>query len=516
MPSSADLKLYDSTDTTENPTLSFTTVLNGTPSAAQTLHLWNDKGLVLNADTAEDVKVTAYSGASGSGLYSQEHALAANRWIEIRAVGVTGTGIGAQTTPWTPIGKGADLALASIPKNAARYLEVRVNVPAGAGTQAGDVIVRASDGTVVTVLGDGHYEGQQGVLAGVGDAGVSELLLGGVLTESGAPDANLNVSTAVWVGDGEPRVKVAHAVATNGNDSAAAALIAGESYPITASLAPAGTVTITKGVKATAPLDPTAYPATPDGEVFLGHVERPFSAVITNSLIDQTGVRYGGFRLAYSASSPDVTVSGGRAMVSNRKIQMGLGISLTLALSDDTWIWLTPNGQFETNLTGVAPIDRSLALWKVTTDGTGVTVVVDLRTWTAPNLLHVPFAQRGTLADGDYTYAVLPGGAPWYVLPLSGVQMGLGDEGSVSGSTLGDIEYLSAPAVPTWTTLFTSQGTVDLRPSLAHDAAKNWTDAAFPEVLKLNGGTMLRWKVVTTATTPKDLFGWLRVAQAGV
>lgn len=508
------LQLYDSTDTTENPTLSFTGGQNGTPSTAQELHLWNDKGDVLGADTAEDILVTALSGDSGTGLYSKEHALAANRWIEIRAVDVAGTGIEAQTTAWTPVGKAADLALHQIPKNCTRHLEVRINIPAGAGSRAGDVLVRASDGTVVTVLGDGHYEGQQGVLAGVGDAEVTQLLLGAVLTESSPADANINVSTAVWVHVGTPYVLPNSQVVTNGNDVNAAALASGESYPITLSLG-AGSVTVTKGAKATAPLDPSAYPETPDGEWFIGHVERPFSGAITQNLMDQTELRHGGFYASYSSASPDVVISGGRAVVYNRKIRMGVGVNLTLALSDDTWVWLLPDGQFDTTTTDDAPTAGALALWKFTTDGTGVTAAVDLRTWTAPNLLHVPFVQRGTLANGDYTYAVLPGGAPWYVLPISGVQMGLGDEGSVSGSTIGDIEYLSNPAGPTWTTLFTSSGTTDLRPTLAHDAAKNWTDTAYPEVLKLNGGTMLRWKSVVTATSPADLFGWLRVSQAG-
>lgn len=516
MPSNTNLVLYDNTDTTPNPTLSFTGVVNGTPSAAQTLHLHNDKGDVIGADPATDVLVTALSGAAGSGTFSQNHALALNRWIEVRAVGVAGTGIEAQTTPWTPVGANATLSLKTIPKNCARYLEVRVNIPAGAGTQAGDVIVRAWDEGTVVALGQGHYEGRQGVLAGVGDASVTQLLYGGLLSETGTPDADINVSTAGWVHEGLSYVKPTHKITTNGNDKNAAALASGESYGITLSLGASTTVTVTKGAKATAPLSPTDYEAVPDGEILLGYVERPFDATIENALMDQTSVRRGGFDLSYSAASLTVTLSGGKAICGNRLIQMGIGVSFTLAASDDTWLWLLPDGQFDDTLTDEAPTDRALALWKVTTDGSGVTAVVDLRTWEAPHLIEIPFAQRGTLAVNDYTYAMLPFGGPCYLLPIGGVQMGVGSRGATSGSTVGDVEYLSNPAGPTWTTLFTSSGTVDLRPTVAYNAAANGTKTASPEVTKLDGGTLLRFKVAAIpGTASTDLFGLLRVAQAG-
>lgn len=513
---SSALQLYDDTDSTLNPSLSFLAVQNGTPSTEQTLHLYNDKDSSLGADDANDVLVTALSGTAGSGLYSQEHALAANRWIEVRAVDVAGTGISVQTTPWTPIGKNASLALYPIPRDCARYLEVRVNVPAGAGSQAGDVLIRASDGAVVVTLGDGHYEGQQGVLAGVGDASVTQLMYGGVLAETGTPDADINVSTVGWIHEGLSHVKPTHKITTNGNDKNAAALASGESYGITLSLGASTTVKVTKGSKATAPLSPEDYEAVPDGEILLGYVERPYDATIEQNLMDQTSVRRGGFDLSYSASSLDVTVSGGLAICANRKIQMGVGVSFTLAASDDTWLWLLPDGQFDDTLTDEAPTARALALWKVTTDGSGVTAVVDLRTWSAPNLLTLAFVQRGTLAASDYTYGMLPFGGPWYFLPIGGVQMGVGSRGATSGSTVGDIEYLSDPSGPTWTTLFTSSGTVDLRPTIAYNAAANGTQAAFPEVTKLSGGTLLRWKVVSVpGTASTDLFGVMKVAQAG-
>lgn len=513
------LQLYDSTDSSLNPTLSFTAVQNGTPSAAQTLHLWNDFGLVLSADDAEDVLIWALSSESGAGEHSAEHELAANRWIEVRAVGVTGTGIEAQTTAWTPIGKAATLSLRTIPANCARYLEVRINIPAGAGSRAGDVLILATDGGIAQALGDGHYEGSSGVLAGLGDANVSQLLSGAVFSPSGPADDNVTVSTAIGVVSGYPFCLVEHQETFTDVDGDAATLAAGESYGATLSIlltAGVPSVTQTKGSKVTGSPTPDDYPEVPDGELFIGHVEVPYGLAIDTGQLDQTTVKRGGYDLTYSASSLGVTVSGGRAICGNALLRSGLGTDLTLAASDETWIWVQPNGQIAQSLTDVAPTARSLALWKVTTDGSGVTAVVDLRTWTGPNVGVLPFQQRGTLAANDYTYATLPLGGPCYIFPLGGVVMGLGDEGGTSGSTVGDLEWASDTATPTWTTLYTSSGSVDLRPTLAHDAGLMVAKGDAPEVLVLPGGAMVRWKVVSVpGTASTNLFGQLRFCQPG-
>lgn len=517
---SDNLVFYDSSDTTANPELTFTGLQNGTPSAAQTLHLWNDKDLVLNADDANEILIDALSDDSGGSDPSMEHAVAANRYVEVRLVGQSGAGIQAQTTPWTAVGKTAALLARTIPADCYRTVEVRLNIPAGVGIVAAKVWIRARSGGVSEALGDGHYEGASGILAGLGDAGFSYILEGGAVVPAGTPDNTVDIETTIGVLEGQPFNLVASNQAFSNLDGSSAALASGESYWATVSVGSDGAggfeYHFTKSDKAAAPLDEATRPEVPDDEIFVAYIEVPFAAVIDTTEIDQSAFRKGGFDADYDAATNVVSIHGGRAACGNHFIRREAKTDLTLALSDDTWVWLQPGGGYSQTLTDEAPVDRALALWKFTCDGSGVTAAVDLRTWTAPNLRELYFSQRGTLAANDYTYLALPTGGPWYILPVSGVVMGLGDEGAVSGSTVSDIEWLSAPATPTWTTLFPSSGSVDLRPTLAHDAGLGVTAGGRPETLRLPGGALIRWKVVSVpGTASSDLSGLLRAAQPG-
>ncbi len=511
-----DLKFYDSTNATVNPTLTFAPE-NGTPSAAQILHLWNDKGDVIGADTAEDVLVGALSGVAGSGSYSAQGTLAANRYVEVQAYDVTGTGIVVQTSPYTPVGKGAFLSLRPIPKNCARYLRVRVNVPGGAGVVAEDVLLVPYYNGVAAPLEDGHYEGGgQGVLAGVGDASYTAILSGGAITANGSPDDKVDVSTLVGVHEGEPYCIVGAEYTLSALDGSSASLAAGESYLATVSVGSDGAggfeLHFTKSDKGTAPLSVSLRPEVPDGETLLGYIEREEDATIEQADIDQATRYWGGFALEYDAASLTVYVHGGRALVGNRMIRRTTSSPITLDASDDSWIWLLSNGSFSATLDTTAPDDRALLLWKATTDGSGVTAVVDLRTWTAPNLAVLQFTKLGNLADEDKAYAVLPAGGPCYVLPLSAFAVGLAGLGAGSGTTVFDVEVNDGGA--TWTTIFTSSGTVDLRPSLAYNAANRVTSAGQPEAFKHDGGRMARVRIdAIAAGTPTDLAATLLIAR---
>lgn len=511
-----NLVFYNSADTTANPTLTFAPE-NGTPSAEQTLHLWNDKGGVAGSDTAEDVLIGALSGVSGSGSYSAEGTLAANRLIEVRLVGVNGTGIVAHLTPWTPVGKGAFLSARPIPSNCDRYVEVRTNVPGGFGVVAEDVILVPYYNGISVPLGSGHYEGgAQGVLAGVGDAGFTAILAGGEITANSPADDKVDISTLIGVHEGEPYCIVAAEYTLSALDGSGATLASGESYIATVSVGSDGAggfeLHFTKSDKGTYPLPVDDRPEVPDGEKLLGYVERPQTAAIDTGDIDQTTRRWGGFALEYSAASHTVSVHGGQAIVGNRLIRRESPSPITLDASDDSWIWILPSAAFAATLDTTAPDDRALLLWKATTDGSGVTAVVDLRTWTAPNLQAIPFAKLGNLADEDKAYAVLPAGVPCYILPLSALSVGLAGLGSGSGSTVFDLEANDGGS--TWTSAFTSSGSVDLRPTLAYNAANRVTSAGQVEVFKYDGGRMLRLRIDSIAAgTPTDMVGSLLIAR---
>lgn len=511
-----DLKFYDSTDTTANPTLTFTPE-TGTPSAAQEVHLWNDKGAVAASDTANDVLVGALSGAAGSGSYSAQGTLAANRLIQVRAIDVAGTGIAVQTTPWTPVGKNAFLSLRPIPSNCTRHLEVRADVPGGFGVVAEDVLLVPYYNGVSVPLEDGHYEGGgQGVLAGVGDASYTAILSGGAITANGTPDDKVDITTLVGVHEGEPYCIVAAEYTLSALDGVGATLGANESYLATVSVGSDGAggfeLHFTKSVKGTSPLSVSLRPEVPAGETLLGYIEREQDATIEQADIDQATRYWGGFALEYSATSLTVYVHGGRALVGNRMIRRATRSPITLDALDDSWVWLLPNGSFSATLDTTAPDDRALLLWKATTDGSGVTAVVDLRTWTAPNMVALQFTKLGNLADEDKAYAVLPAGGPCYILPLSAFSVGLAGLGAGSGTTVFDVEVNDGGA--TWTTIFTSFATVDLRASLAYNAANRVTSAGQPEAFKHDGGRMVQVRIDSIAAgTPTDLASTLLIAR---
>lgn len=296
------LQWYDETGTTQNPTLSFTPD-NGSPGAEQTLRLYNDKDGPLAADTAEDVMITILSRDAGSSdPFKATHELAANGWIEAQAVDADGAGIVVQVTPWTPVGGGRFLATRPIPSNCYRSIEFRPNIPGGAGTVASEALARAYHSGDSTVMEDGTYaSGVQGVVCGLGDGQTTGILDGGALTEAGTPDNTVEVATVVWMHLGTPQAKLAHALTFNDEDGDAATLGSGEAYPATLSLGAGAAVTVTKGSKATAPLDADAWPDVPDGEELLGRVTVPYDATIEQADIDQTDRRFIGF--GYESSS---------------------------------------------------------------------------------------------------------------------------------------------------------------------------------------------------------------------
>ena len=185
----AVLAFYE-TDGTTAAGLDTYTPTAGTATAAQTTRLYNDNGGTASADDATELRITAVSRDAGDTNFTSEHALAAGGYIECRAVGSGGTGVVAQTTEWTPIGKGRYLYLRDLPSDCYRTIETRINAPAGYGTADVEVLLRAVCASPSVVLEDGHHEaGSVGVCHGVGDGRFGALLEGGTLTASGSPDS---------------------------------------------------------------------------------------------------------------------------------------------------------------------------------------------------------------------------------------------------------------------------------------------------------------------------------------
>ena len=480
----------------------------GTPTAAQTTRVYNDKGGTASADDATELRITALSRDAGDTVFSADHALAAGAYIECRAVGSGGTGVAAQTTEWTPVGKGRYLFLRDLPSDCYRTIETRINAPAGYGTVDVEVLLRAVAASPAVALEEGHHEsGAVGVCHGVGDGRFGALLEGGTLTASGSPDNLVHLNLTTWIAAGVPHsllpgVGAAEITLTN-LDSAAAALASGESYWCALSLASDGTVTQTKGVKGTSPLAVSARPTPLSDEPLLGYVEREYDATIESGDIYQDDRVYGWFKATTSGASLVATISGGWAMIDNRLIRLTGDSPVTCTASDVTYVYLNPSGTFTANITGLRPTDRSLLLYEFTCDGSGVTATVDRRVFVGRRLITMTFEKAGTIGAGNTIFSSWPSGASGYILPLFGIVMSLGGAGTTSGSTIADVNQA---ATTTYTTVFTSQGTSDQRPTLAFGTSNYSDSGARPEVYAISAWS--RWRVdvdAVTGTAPTDI-----------
>lgn len=480
----------------------------GTPTAAQTTRIYNDQDGAAAADDATELRITAESRDAGDTEFSSTHALAAGAYIECRAVGSGGTGVAAQTTEWTPVGRGRYLHLRDLPSECYRTIETRINAPAGYGTVDVEVLLRAVCASPAVVLEEGHHEsGAVGVCHGVGDGRFGGLLEGGTLTATGSPDDDVHLDLTTWIAAGIPHTLVPSTITLTDADGAAASLTSGKSYWCALTLASDGTVTQTKSVMGTSPLAVSARPIPPSDEPLLGYVEREYDATIESGDIYQDDRVYSWFAATTSGASLVASISGGWAMTDSRLIILTGASSVTLTASDDNYVWLNPSGTFTANVSGARPTDRSLLLYVMTTDGSGVTATVDRRVFIGRRLVTMTFSKSGTLAGTNTVYSSWPSGSLGYILPLRGVFLALGSAGSTSGSTICDLEQSDAGAG--FTTVFTSQGGSDQRPTIAQGTANAIDSGARPEVYAIQPWS--RWRGVVdavpgTASTDLELY----------
>jgi hypothetical protein len=485
-----DLRWYESDGVTPAGSLAFAQT-NGTPSTAQKLWLQND-----GTEDAPGVSVTALTREQGSSdPYSFDDDMAANRWLEIRLTGQS-AGATPHTTAWTPIGKGRRLLTRSIPAGEARTVEVRTNIPAGVGTQAKDILLRPTAASAVVPLEDAPW--REGVRTLLGDAGASYIAQGGAVTPTGTPDDKVHVSDVSWVAAGEPLALAGAAVALS-QTAGDGALGSGGYYWAVLSLKDDGTLTTTKGNALTSPQSPNDRPDAPSGELILADVAVDYDAgggAIGAADILTDRRESGGFDLAYSAASLSVEVAPGEAVVGRRLVQRTAAYDLDLTASKTAYVVLGSDGA---PATATSPYGSEVVpLWEVTTDGTGVTAVRDLR----PLLplrreVRLRFEVAGTLSGSSASVPQLIT-VPLRLAPFAPLRWCVGDTGGTSGQTEIDLE-VSAAGGGAWTSLGA------LGAALAYDA----TDPAatgLVETTTLAAGSRVRAVVgAVPGTASSDL-----------
>lgn len=96
----------------------------------QQIHLWNDKGSLLNSDTATNIKVYAVAsdGDDNDEIFTGTDLSDDLPFLEARSTGAFNTPADAQSG-WTPIGPGEFLDIGDMPKNSRRTIELRLNTP---------------------------------------------------------------------------------------------------------------------------------------------------------------------------------------------------------------------------------------------------------------------------------------------------------------------------------------------------------------------------------------------------
>lgn len=506
MPSNLALKTSDGAS--DLGPLDYSGTDRGTTTAATAFRLLNDDsgGTV---DTASDpyLEVLQDDGA-GNALRSGERGVD-EHWAEIRALGTGSSGSTQQATGWQPVGKDRRFMADALASGEYSDFEIRVRIPSNAPIGSWNFYLDAEADSAAEAVSNGITDGRRdGLLSGIGDASWDHVIIGGDVVEDDAgAGADVDVPDLAWVIDGVPWVKLAHEITTNDTDGDSATTSAGEAYYLLLSLANDGTITETKGSKATAPLDPTTdAPSLPAGEIALALIERNDDGVINDADITQQYL-LGRFGATTSAASLDVTLGPGRAVIDNSLIRLNINTTVTLTASSTNGVWLQVDGTFAVETDGERPTPRAVKLWEFTTDGSGVTAETDLRDPIGGQLVPLTL-QFSSVADTTEAFTVQPMNRDVYVRPYRGCVFGLHTNGSgnTTGITAVDIEKSVGGAA--YVDLFTSKGSDDRRPTVEHDDSDSVDRLALPEVLKIEPGALVRATIDRTeaydGTAPAD------------
>ncbi len=496
------LKFYESTDTTIVTVLTFAAVAPGTPSAAQEIHLWNDKGDVVGSDDSIDMIMRVLARHGGSGDFSERGLEVLDRKaVQVRLIGAQGMAI-AKSTAWKNLGATFVMDLQELPKDSAIEMEVRINSPANMNTDAVEVIFRTersfSDG-----LAKGAYEQSgAGVYEGLGDGSHTQWALVSDVVEDSPEGADVVIPDLSWVYQGQPNNKLTHEITFDDQDGSAGTLASGEAYAAAITAGADGTLTVTKGDKVTAPPVEDDRPLLPEDELFLAWVNVPFGLVIDDSDIVND---YTPGHFAYTTSGLAITVGAGKAIVGDHFIRHTSPFSLTLDVNDTFEVFLLEDGTLAATIDGSRAGERALLLYEVTTDGSAITIVVDKRIYLQSSIVTLIIPKGSDIAVNDFALWAPEGSGKWFIPPGKRIRI-LTTDPSPSGATSGDtVIDLERVRNGTPTTLFTSQGSDDRRLTLLY--SDDYDDDAFPEVLDFLPGDILRAIVdaIPTGGAPSDL-----------
>lgn len=500
----ASPKIFESDDST--PAAAWApTVGKGETSATQTKHVWNDIGGVLGSDTltGAHIHVKAWDGAKwvSSGVPCLDE-----RWIRARIVGYDATGdadFAPANTGTKPLGTAATLRIPDIPANCAVYVEFYLVTPGDASDDTVQLrfAVRWNQNTVALAQGVGLVSGG-GVLPGYRDASVRRLVEGFEITTSGTD--SIDVAAGIYDFDGLRQACLGETLTLNQNDSAASALVAGESYVARISIGEGDAApTATKGVKSAT--TPTA-PALPADHINIRTVTVVFDAGGT-SVIDDNDLGpeplYGDF-VVRDGGGLTVTIGIGEGMSVTDHLQWhDANTSVPVDASDTSYLWMHPDGNPSATLTDEPPVLGAYLLAEVVTGVAEITSITDSRTYVDTDFV-VRLEKHGDLTAAEVGFAIAE---LEHDADLLEVIAGVGTNGTTSaGSFIFDVHTLAegASVDGAGTTIFTSQGTDDQRPTIAYNAASLRDATKYHEVRRFAAGTRFRADLDAVPTKTVD------------
>lgn len=488
---------FETDGTTPVTSLTFTGLVPGVLSAWQTVRLYNDQDGAASSDALLGRRLRALARtASPSPFVAEGHPL-----VDLNAVFVQI--LGGDATDAVPggvqgLGVGSTLAIPSLASTEYVELRVAVRLPNGSTLTDADVAF-ALDPAAFDQLGDGGPLLGRGIEDGIGQRNVSALLKAFTATPNGSPDAFVNFTDEIGVLQGRPIVKLEGDQEFTNADGSAATLASGEAYAAFVS----SNRTITKGNKATAPLTEANYPTLPDGHKLLAIVTRPFSGLISASEIQNVAAPIGFDYLG--ASGRVISVSGGRCAVGSNLAYVAGSLSIEITASTTEVVYLLGDGSL--SLDPSAGLDAK-PLWQFTADGSSITAYKDLRQFASGGAVRVLSSFLSGSSSGNKAYVALPIGPPISFHPLRAVRAVLAESdpsslGASSGSWILEIKSRAIGAA-SFTTVFTSSGSDDRRPTLAESVTDPEFSAGLPEVLTFEGGSTLElsWSAIPTGGTP--------------
>jgi hypothetical protein len=482
----ANLELYEDDDTTLVAAFPVASE-RGAWSPTYTVHLWNDLGNDLGQLAENVALIDETESPTTPGVYQRadlppqdEH------WRQWRIVGYDNTGDPSWTvasTAWASLGAYRRALIGDIPANCAVYLELRERPPAAgpATTYAWKLTPIYAEASLpvppsTTAAG-------RGILTGVGDYGRTHVVRGVEVTASSPADDEVHVSggLVLFAGLYAGRVTTDHQLNQTAADGA---LASGESYIAAVTVGADGVVTVTKGNKAATPTKPTP-PAGEKVRAWVTVEKQSGASVIETADIEIPDALWERYDLVAGAGL-DATQHAGRAVGGDTYRYHTAPRTLTFDASSTSYVWQLADGSPAITTATDPPADAALGPWhQVVTDGSGITSIVDLRTY-ADDLvvLHL----RGTLPGSPGEVASLL--VQHERLQIERLVYRISDNGGgASGQT--KLDTKRAPVGSAAATLYTSHATEDTRPTFPHDASTLTNDGSTHEECDLRRGDLL-------------------------